>query len=267
MQRILTLITVLSAFVSYSNAQITSFTDYQYEEHPVFMLEDSDPIGHLQQLDIEFPMDMEDKKVLAKIQQQLIDTLLHDHFHTTQLDVAMAKYWNIEPDKIKRKSVYPSILQNDADEYFDYNGVHNIHFEHLCGRTSYNQNGLYIMRHHYTWYDYGSHHYPSTQYFAFDTRTGKMVHFLDIFSEYHWDNKRLTIYDISYYIQEALSRKFPEISLQHWMDASFTITQTSLVLHYTHDTLGCWADGEQEVEIPLNTAKLFLNPDWKHLFE
>ena len=243
--------------------QITAFSDYVYEEHSVFTF--SDTIGFLRQLDIEFPTDMKDKKVLAKIQEQLIDTLLHTSYHTSQLDEAMAKYWRMEPEKIERKAVYPYDVPNDADEYFDYNGVHNRHFEHLCGRTSYNQNGLYIMRHHYTWYDGGFHHFPNTQYFAFDTRTGQMLHFMDIFSEDYEDTEKQMIYDISYYARRALLDKYPKISLQDWIQASFTLTPTSLVLHYTHYTLGCWADGEQEVEIPLETAKLFLNPNWKHL--
>lgn len=242
--------------------QITAFTDYVYQGHSIFTF--TDTVGHLRQLDIEFPTAMKDKKVLAKIQEQLIDTLLHTRYHTSQLDEAMAKYWRIEPDEIERKSVYPYVVPNDADEYFDYDGVHNRHFEHLCGRTSYNRNGLYIMRHHYTWYDGGFHHFPNTQYFAFDTRTGKMLHFMDIFSEDYTDPESQMTYDISYYVQTALLNKYPKISLQYWIQASFTLTPTSLVLHYTHYTLGCWADGEQEVEIPLEKAKLFLNPRWKH---
>ena len=220
----------------------------------------------LQQLDIEFPTSMKNKKVLAKIQEQLIDTLLHKHYHTTRLDEAMAKYWRIEPDEIERKSVYPLIIPNDADDYFDYGGVQSRQFEHFCGRTSYNQNGLYIMRHHYTWYGGGCHNFPDTHYFAFDTRTGEFVHFMDIFNEDYTDAETQKIYDISYYVRKALLDKYPKISLNNWIHASFTITPTSLVLHYTHYTLGCFAEGEQEIEIPIETAKLFLNPKWKHLF-
>lgn len=245
--------------------QITAFTDYVYNDFHVFTF--SDTIGILQQLDIEFPTGMKDKKVLAKIQEQLIDTILHAHYQITQLDEAMAKYWHIEPNDIELKSVYPLIVPNDSDEYFNYGGVQSRQFEHLCGRTSYNQNGLYIMRHHYTWYGGGCHHFPDTQYFAFDTRTGEMVHFMDIFSEDYEDTERQMIYDISYYVQRALLDKYPKISLHNWIQASFTITSTSLVLHYTHYTLGCWAEGEQEVEIPLETAKLFLNAKWKHLIQ
>lgn len=243
--------------------QITSFTDYVYEN--LYIATISDTVGFLRQLDIEFPTDMKNKKVLAKIQEQLIDTMLHTRYHTSQLDEAMAKYWRIEPDEIERNSTYSLTVLNDSDEYFDYGGVPSRQFEHLCGRTSYNQNGLYIMRHHYTWYGGGCHHFPDTQYFAFDTRTGKMVHFTDIFSEDYEDKEKQMIYDISYYARRALLDKYPKISLQYWIQASFTLTPTSLVLHYTHYTLGCWADGEQEVEIPLETAKLFLNPNWKHL--
>ena len=243
--------------------QITAFTDYVYDYFHVFTFSDS--IGILQQLDIEFPTDMKDKEVLAKIQEQLIDTLLHAHYQTTQLDEAMAKYWRIEPDSIERKSVYPLIVPNDADDYFDYGGVQSRQFEHLCGRTSYNRNGLYIMRHHYTWYGGGCHHFPDTHYFAFDTRTGEMVHFLDIFSEDYTDIENQKIYSISYYVRRALLDKYPKISLDNWIHASFTITSTSLVLHYPHYTLGSFADGDQEIEIPLEKAKLFLNPKWKHL--
>ena len=41
----------------------------------------------------------------------------------------------------------------------------------------------------------------------------------------------------------------------------------ALISYYAHYTLGCWADGEQDVEIPLETAKLILNPKWKHLIQ
>ena len=244
--------------------QITAFTDYVYNDFHVFTF--SDTIGILQQLDIEFPTGMKDKKVLAKIQEQLIDTILHTHYQTTQLDEAMAKYWRIEPNDIELKSVYPLIVPNDSDEYFNYGGVQSRQFEHLCGRTSYNQNGLYIMRHHYTWYGGGCHHFPDTQYFAFDTRTGEMVHFTDIFSERYDDHEKQMTVDIEYYVIKALlDHYYPNISLQYWIHASFTITSTSLVLHYTHYTLGSWADGEQEVEIPLESLKPLLNPKWKHL--
>lgn len=256
----------VSGLSSYNQSpfpQINAFTDYVYNDFHVFTF--SDTIGILRQLDIEFPTGMKDKKVLAKIQEQLIDTILHAHYQITQLDEAMAKYWRIEPNDIELKSVYPLIVPNDSDEYFNYGGVQSRQFEHLCGRTSYNQNGLYIMRHHYTWYGGGFHHFPNTQYFAFDTRTGEMVHFMDIFSEDYEDTERQMVYDISYYVRRALLDKYPKISLDNWIQASFTITSTSLVLHYTHYTLGCWAEGEQEVEIPLETAKLFLNSKWQHL--
>ena len=90
---------------------------------------------------------------------------------------------------------------------------------------------------------------------------------MDIFSEDYEDTERQMIYDISYYVQRALLDKYPKISLQYWIQASFTLTPTSLVLHYTHYTLDFFADGEQEVEIPLEKAKLFLNPRWKHLIQ
>ena len=245
--------------------QITAFTDYVYEDFNIFTF--SDTIGILRQIDIEFPTDMKDKKVLAKIQEKLIDTLLHTHYQTTQLDEAMAKYWRIEPNEVERKSVYPLVVPNDSDEYFDYGGVQSRQFEHLCGRTSYNQNGLYILRHHYTWYDGGFHNFPNTRYIAFDTQTGEMLHFLDIFNEDYYDAENQKTYDISYYVRRALLEKYPKISLDNWIHASFTISPTSLVLHYTHYTLGSFAEGEQEIEIPLETAKLFLNPKWKHLIQ
>ena len=244
--------------------QITSFTDYVYEDHFIYTF--SETRGILRQLDIEFPTGMKNKKVLARIQEQLIDTLFHEHYHTTHLDTAMSKYWPLEPKKLKRLTTYPQTVPNDSDEYFDYGGVDNIHFEHLCGRTSYNQNALYIMRHHYVWYDGGCHHFPDTRYFAFDTRTGEMVHFTDIFSERYDDHEKKMTVDIEYYVIKALlDHYYPNISLQYWIHASFTITSTSLVLHYTHYTLGSWADGEQEVEIPIESLKPLLNPKWKHL--
>lgn len=260
-------LTVASCHVQNRNAfpQITSFADYVYEEHHIFTI--SDTVGFLQQMDIEFPTEMKDKKVLARIQEQLIDTLFHQHYHTTRLDSAVAQYWRIEPDKIECKSTYPCIVPNDSDEYFDYGGVQSMHFEHLCGRTSYNQNGLYIMRHHYTWYDGGFHHFPNTRYFAFDTRTGYMVRFTDIFSEDYFDPEPQKSYDIHYYVCMALLNKYPKIPLDNWLQASFTISDSSLVLHYTHYTLGSWADGEQEIEIPLEILKSLLNPQWKHLIQ
>ena len=247
--------------------QITSFTDYVFEEHLVFAQNDSDSIGHLRQLDIEFPIEMKDKKVLARIQEQLIDTLFNEHYHTAKLDNAVSKYWSISSDKIECKTTYSQTVPDDSDEYFECGGVNNIHFEHICGRTSYNKNGLYIMRHHYAWFDGGNHHFPNTSYIAFDTRTGKFIHFMDIFSEEYEDHEKKMTYGIDFYVSEALLKKYPNISTQYWKDASFTITPNALVLHYTHYTLGCWADGEQEIEIPADKAKLFLNANWKHLFQ
>ena len=93
-----------------------------------------------------------------------------------------------------------------------------------------------------------------------------MVHFTDIFSEVYKDYENQMVFNIGYYVVKALLEQYyPNISLQNWLDATFTITSTSLVLHYTHYTLGSWADGEQEVEIPLESIKPLLNPQWKHL--
>lgn len=246
--------------------QITSFADYVFEEHLVFVRTDSDSIGHLRQLNIEFPTDMTNKKVLARIQEQLIDTLFNEHYHTAKLDNAVAKYWSISSDKIERKTTYHHTIPDDSDEYFEYGGVNNIHFEHICGRTSYNKNGLYIMRHHYSWFDGGCHHFPDTKYLSFDTRTGDYIRFTDIFSEEHEDTLHHMIYDISYVVDDMLRDKYSGIYTQYWDEASFTIKPDALVLHYTHYTLGCWADGENEIEIPSYIARLFLNDNWKHLF-
>ena len=101
--------------------QITSFTDYVYEDHSVFTF--AEVPGFLRQLDIEFPTGMKDEKVLVRIQEQLIDTLFHKHYHTTHLDSALSKYWPYEPDKLKCLTTYPLTVPNDSDEYFDYGGV------------------------------------------------------------------------------------------------------------------------------------------------
>ena len=76
--------------------QITSFTDYIYEDHFVYTF--SETRGILRQLDIEFPTSMKNKKVLARIQEQLFDTLFHKHYHTTHLDTAMSIYWPLKPE-------------------------------------------------------------------------------------------------------------------------------------------------------------------------
>ena len=248
--------------------QITSFTDYTFEERRVFLDEDSINFSLFYHLDIEFPMAMKNKKVLARIQEQLIDTLFNKHYHTTRLDKAISKYWNVKPNMIKRTTTYSKDVPDDSDEYFNHDAAQNV-FEHFCGRTSYNQDGLYIMRHHYTWFGGGCHHYPNTSFIAFDTRTGKFVHFLDIFSEEYEDLEKGMTYDIEYVVFKAIREKYPDpaTSTQYWDEASFTLTPKSLVLHYTHYTLGCWAQGEHEVAIPADTAKLFLNPKWKHLFQ
>ena len=95
-----------------------------------------------------------------------------------------------------------------------------------------------------------------------------MVHFTNIFSEQYEDHEKQMVVDIGYFVCKALlEHYYPNISLQYWLNATFTITDTSLVLHYTHYTLGSWADGEQEVEIPLEIIKPLLNPQWKHLIQ
>jgi hypothetical protein len=49
--------------------------------------------------------------------------------------------------------------------------------------------------------------------------------------------------------------------------ATFTIGKENIIFHYNPGYLGCWADGERYIEIPIDTAKLFLSPNWKHLFQ
>ena len=246
--------------------QITSFEDYVYEKQLVLIRDNSDSVGFLHQLDLEFPTKMNDPKVLAKIQEQLLDTIFPYRYHTTSIEKVLSDHWKASRAEIKRLSEYPSEVPNDSDEYFEYKGIHNIHFDHLCGRTIYNENGLYIMRHHYAWYDGGCHHLPDTKYLSFDTRTGEYIRFTDIFSEEYEDTLHHMIYDISFVVDDMLRDKYPNIHTQYWDEASFTIKPNALVLHYTHYTLGCWADGEHEIEIPSYIARLFLNDNWKHLW-
>jgi len=52
--------------------------------------------------------------------------------------------------------------------------------------------------------------YPNTSYIAFDTRTGNLIHFLDIFSEQYDDNEQKMTYDIEFYVSEALLKKVPQ---------------------------------------------------------
>jgi hypothetical protein len=49
--------------------------------------------------------------------------------------------------------------------------------------------------------------------------------------------------------------------------ATFTIGKKNIIFHYNPGYLGCWADGEQYIEIPIDTAKLFLSSNWKHMFQ
>lgn len=254
---------------SHHIAKITDFTDYVIEKHITVPCSDEEcdtREGFLRQLDFEFPSKMTDTVTLAKIQEFLIDTLFNKQFHTTHMDQAINEYWGSHYN-ILQKSIYSDTVPNDADDYFEYGGMHNVHFEHFCGRTSYNENGLYIIKVHYTWYDRGTHHFPDTYYIAFNTKTGNYIKFLDIFSEEYDDHDACMVYDIWYFIESELRTQYPTLmSFQNWRNASFTIKPDALVLHYNHYILGCWADGEQEIEIPAKTAKLFLNEEWKHLW-
>ena len=56
-----------SSSVQSAFPQITSFTDYVYEDHYVYTF--TETRGILRQLDIEFPTGMKDEKVLARIQE------------------------------------------------------------------------------------------------------------------------------------------------------------------------------------------------------
>ena len=86
---------------------------YVYEEHYVSTI--TNTVGFLRQLDIEFPTVMKNKIVLAKIQEQLIDTLLHTSYHTLQLDETIAKCWRAEKRLSARCSIrisYPMMRMN-----------------------------------------------------------------------------------------------------------------------------------------------------------
>jgi hypothetical protein len=115
------------------------------------------------------------------------------------------------------------------------------------------------MKYHYTEYDGCSHHWYGTKYLAFDTRTGDFVSFKDIFGG-----------DIKHGIMEAIQQQYPDLFLMPLYDldaATFTIGKENIIFHYIPGYLGCWAAGEQYIEIPIDTAKLFLSPNWKHMFQ
>lgn len=212
----------------------------------------------LYQLDFEFPAQMHDKDALCKIQQHLIDTIFRGHYRTISFD-SVARLHGYRVDTILYSNAYPREVSNDRNEYFDYGNSERIYFFHKCGRTVYNQDSLYIVQYHYTEYDGGAHHWYGTKYLAFDTRTGEFVSFKDIFGG-----------DIKHVIMEAIQQQYPDLFLMPLYDldaATFTIGKENMIFHYNPGYLGCWADGEQYIEIPIDTAKLFLSPNWKHLFQ
>jgi hypothetical protein len=68
---------------------------------------------------------------------------------------------------------------------------------------------------------------------------------------------------------EAIQQQYPDLFLMPLYDldaATFTIGKENIIFHYNPGYLGCWADGEQYIEIPIDTAQLFLSSNWKHLF-
>lgn len=236
---------------------VLSFVLYQGEDYSV--PSDSSFPSFLYQLDFEFPVKMHDKDVLCKIQQQLIDTIFHSHYQTTAFD-SVARLHGYKIDTILYTNTSPHEVPNDSEEYFDYgNSDRRLYFFHICGRTAYNQDSLYIVKYHYTEYDGGSHHWYGTKYLAFDTRTGEFVSFKDIFGG-----------DIKHVIMEAIQQQYPDLFLMPLYDldaATFTIGKENIIFHYNPGCLGCWADGEQYIEIPIDTAKLFLSSNWKYLFQ
>ena len=236
---------------------VLSFVLYQGED----FLVSSESLfpNSLHQLNFEFPVKMHDKDVLCKIQQQLIDSVFYGHYQTTSFD-SVARLQGYRVDTILYSNTYPHEVPNDREEYFGYgNSDRLLFFFHKCGRTEYNQDSLYIVKYHYTQYEGGAHHWYGTKYLAFDTRTGEFVSFKDIFGG-----------DIKHVIMEAIQQQYPDLFLMPLYDldgATFTIGKENIIFHYNPGYLGCWAAGEQYIEIPIDTAKLFLSPNWKHLFQ
>ena len=246
---------------------VLSFVLYQGEDYSV--PSDSSFPSFLYQLDFEFPVKMHDKDVLCKIQQQLIDTIFHSHYQTTAFD-SVARLHGYKVDTILYTNTFPHEVRNDRDEYFDFDNSDRLYFFHKCGRTAYNQDSLYIVKYHYTEYDGGSHHHYGTHYFAFDTRTAECVNFLDVFGNEYVDNNSTQVYNIKHFIMEAIQQQYPDLFLMPLYNldaATFTIGKKNITFHYNPGYLGCWADGEQYIEIPIDTAKLFLSSNWKHLFQ
>ena len=261
MRNILVLLLFLSSssilFCQKKDDSVLSFVLYQGEDY--YVSSESLFPNSLHQLNFEFPVKMHDKDVLCKIQQQLIDTIFYRHYQTTSLD-SVARLHGYRVDTILYSNTYPHEVPNDREEYFGYgNSDRLLFFFHKCGRTEYNQDSLYIVKHHYTQYEGGAHHWYGTKYLAFDTRTGEFVSFKDIFGG-----------DIKHVIMEAIQQQYPDLFLMPLYDldaATFTIGKENIIFHYNPGYLGCWADGEQYIEIPIDTAKLFLSPNWKHLFQ
>jgi hypothetical protein len=261
MRNILVLLLFLSSssilFCQKKDDSVLSFVLYQGEDF--YVPSDSLFPNLLHQLNFEFPVKMHDKDVLCKIQQQLIDTIFYGHYQTTSLD-SVARLQGYRVDTILYSNTYPHEVPNDREEYFDYgNSDRMLFFFHKCGRTEYNQDSLYIVKYHYTQYEGGAHHWYGTKYLAFDTRTGEFVSFKDIFGG-----------DIKHVIMEAIQQQYPDLFLMPLYDldaATFTIGKENIIFHYNPGYLGCWADGERYIEIPIDTAKLFLSPNWKHLFQ
>ena len=252
-------------FCQKKDDSVLSFVLYQGEDFCV----PSDTLfpNFLYQLNFEFPVKMHDEDILCKIQQQLIDSIFYGHYQTTSFD-SVARLHGYRIDTILYSNTYLREVPDDRDEYFDYGNSDRIYFFHICGRTVYNQDSLYIVKYHYTEYKGGAHHHYGTHYLAFDTRTAECVHFLDVFGNEYVDHEKRMIYDVGSLVLSALYDKYPEIgSFTRWEEASFTIINDNLTLHYAHYILACWAMGEQDIEIQIDTAKLFLSPNWKHLFQ
>jgi len=190
---------------------------------------------------MEYPIACSDSNILAII-QHTIDSIV---FRTEYMwhDIGSMPTW----DSIQTPQLYWNV-----NELYELNGTSNWwHQNYLI--TVFNQDSIYTIRHHWSYYEGGAHPWEGDRYISFHLRTGKQMDLEDFFSPQECDSIFRSVPRAPHLDGEEFEQKY--VRKQY----SCGYTERGVLLHYNSGVLDCEAAGAFDFWLDTNTPECQTN--------
>lgn len=193
------------------------------------------PHGFITNQYLEYPIACSDSSILIAIQQTIDSVVFRNEY--LWHDIGSMPVW----DSIQRPQLYWNV-----NELYEMNGTDNWwHQNYLI--TVFNQDSIYTIRHHWSYYEGGAHPWEGDRYISFHLHTGRRMDLEDFFSPQECDSifrsvPRAPHLEGEDFEQEYVRKRY-----------SCGYTEQGVLLHYNSGILDCEAAGAFDILVGRNT--------------